>query len=100
MARPHLTRRIARGACALAASAYILLAIAAAAHARPADTWPQPAARNSVAPTVVKQTVLRPANDGPDTITLVLIATGAAAALLGAGYLGARVAMHTSRTGV
>jgi hypothetical protein len=99
MARSHLTRRIARGACALAASAYVLLAIAAAAHARPADTWPQPVVHNNPAPIVVKQTLLRPASSGPDTITLVLIATGAAAALLGAGYLGARIAVRTSRTG-
>jgi hypothetical protein len=100
MACSQLTRRIARGACALAASAYILLAIAAAAQARPADTWPQPVLHNSPAPTVVKETVLQPADSGPDTITLVLIATGAAAALLGAGYLGARIAVRTSRTGV
>jgi hypothetical protein len=100
MARSHLNRRIARGACALAASACVLLVIAAATHARPADTWPQPVVHNSAAPTVVKQTVPRPAsNDGPDTITLVLIAIGAAAALLGAGYLGARIARRTARTG-
>jgi hypothetical protein len=98
MARSQLTRRIARGACALTASAYILLALAAAAQARPADTWPQPTVHNSPAPTVVRETVLRPANDGPDTIALVLIATGAAAALLGAGYLGARIALRTPRT--
>ena len=100
MARSHLTRRLARGACALAASAWVLLAIAAAATARPADTWPQPVLHNNPAPTLVKETVLQPANGGPDTITLVLIATGAAAALLGAGYLGARVALRTARAGV
>jgi hypothetical protein len=98
MARSHLTRRIARSACALAASACVLLAIAAGAKARPADTWPQPTLHNSPAPTVVRETVLRPADGGPDTITLVLIATGATAALLGAGYLGARIAVRTSRT--
>lgn len=98
MAPSHLTRRIARAACTLAASACVVLAIGAGAQARPADTWPQPVVHNSPAPTVVKQTLLRPANDGPNTITLVLIATGAAAALLGAGYLGARVAVRTSRT--
>jgi hypothetical protein len=96
MAHSHLTRRVARGVYALAASACALLAIAAAAHARPADSWPQPPVHNSPAPTVVRQTVLRPANDGPDTITLALIAAGATAALLGAGYLGARIALRTS----
>jgi hypothetical protein len=97
MAHPPLTRRIARGARALAASAYILLAIAAAAQARPADTWPQPVVHNSPAPTVVKPTLLPPASSGPDTITLLLIGIAAGAALLGAGYLGARIATRTSR---
>jgi hypothetical protein len=100
MAHSHRTSRIVRYACALAASAYILLAIASAAHARPADTWPEPVVHNSAAPTVVKETVLQPATGGLHTITLVLIGVGAAAALLGAGYLGARVAIRTSRTGV
>jgi hypothetical protein len=54
----------------------------------------------SPAPTVVKERILQPADDGPDTITLVLIGIGAGAALLGAGYLGARVATRTSRTRV
>ena len=97
MAPSHLTRRLARSVCALAASACILLAIAAAAAARPADTWPQPVVHNSPAPTVVRETVLQPANGGPDTIALVLIGIAAAAALLGAGYLGARIATRASR---
>ena len=97
MAPSHLTGRISRCACALAASACVLLAIAAAAQARPADTWPQPVVHSSPAPTVVKETVLRPAGNGPDTTTLVLIATAATAALLGAGYLGARIAVRASR---
>ena len=100
MTHPRLTRRLARSLCALAASACILLALAAAATARPADTWPQPVVHNSPAPTVVKETVLQPANGGPDTITLLLIGIGASAALLGAGYLGSRIAIRTSRTGV
>jgi hypothetical protein len=94
MAPSQLTRRLARSTCALAASACILLLIAAAATARPADTWPQAVVHNSPAPTVVKETVLQPANGGPDTTTLVLIGIGAAAALLGAGYLGARIAIR------
>ena len=100
MTRSRLTRRLARSLGALAASACVLLVLAAAATARPADTWPQPVVHNSPVPTVVKETVLQPANGGPDTMTLVLIGIGAAAALLGAGYLGARVAIRTSRTGV
>jgi hypothetical protein len=96
MARSQHTRRIARGACALAASACALLAIAAVAQARPADTGPQPVVHNNPAPTVVKETLLQPPANGPDTITLLLIAVGAAAALLGAGYLGARIALRTS----
>ena len=50
---------------------------------------------------------MQPASSGPDTITLVLIGIGAAAALLGAGYLGARIAIRgranggqASRTGI
>jgi hypothetical protein len=90
----HLIRRIAQGACALAASTCVLLAIAAAAQARPTDTWPQRMARDSAAPNLAAP---GPADGGPDTIDFVLIATGAAAALLGAGYLGAHVAIRTSR---
>ena len=94
MAPSQLTRRHARSICALATSACILLLIAAAATARPGDTWPQAVVHNSPAPTVVKETVLQPADRGPDTTTLVLIGIGAAAALLGAGYLGARIAIR------
>ena len=98
MAPSHLVGRLTRSVCTLAASACILLAIAAAAQARSADTWPQPVLHNSPAPIVVRETLLRPANDGPDTITLVLIGVGAGAALLGAGYLGARIALRAPRT--
>jgi hypothetical protein len=100
MTHLRLARRLARSVGALAASACILLALAAAATARPADTWPQPVLHNSPAPTLVKETVLQPANGGPDTITLLLIGIGGAAALLGAAYLGSRIAIRTSRTGV
>jgi hypothetical protein len=96
MTPSHLTRRLVRSLCALAVSACVVLALAAGATARPADTWPQPVIHNSPAPTVVKETVLQPANAGPDTLTLVLIGFGAGAALLGAGYLGARIATRTS----
>lgn len=105
MTRSRLTRRLARSLGALAASACVVLALAAAATARPADTWPQPVVHDSPAPNVVKETILRPANSGPDTLALVLIGIGAGAALLGAGYLGARIATRTyrgpaSRTGI
>jgi|tagenome__1003787_1003787.scaffolds.fasta_scaffold17351736_2 hypothetical protein len=106
MARSHHTHRLKHSACALAASACILLAIAAAAHARIADTR-QTVGPNGPAPTVVRETLVQPASSGPDTITLVLIGIGAAAALLGAGYLGARIAIRgranggqASRTGI
>ena len=81
--------------CALVASVFILLAIATAAPARTADTR-QPVAHNRPAPTVVRETVVQPDHEGPNTSTLVLIGMGAAAALLGAGYLGARIALRTS----
>jgi hypothetical protein len=96
MTRSRLTRRLARSLIALAASACIALAIAAAAPARPSDTWPQPVVDNSPAPTIVKESVLQPANGGPGALALVLIGVGAAAALLGAGYLGARIATRTA----
>jgi hypothetical protein len=106
MARSHLARRLKRGACALAASACVMLAIAVSAHARIADTQ-QTVGPNGPAPTVVRETLVQPASGGPDTITLVLIGIGAAAALLGAGYLGARIAIRgrahgeqASRTGI
>jgi hypothetical protein len=99
MARSHLTSHLARSICALAASMCILLALASAAPARTADSQPQPTVHNSTLPTVVRETVLRPANGGPDTIDLVLIGLGAAAALLGAGYLGARIAIRGGADG-
>ena len=86
----HLTRT----ARALAAAACVLLVLCAAAGAMPADNGPS---QDAIAtPTVVKQTVVRPA-DGPDTLALVIIGVGAVAALLGAGYLGARIATRNTR---
>ena len=89
--------RLARRLCALAASACVVLALAAAATARPADTWPQPVVHNSPAPTVVKETILQPRQRRPRHAHAP-IGIGAAAALLGAGYLGARIATRTSST--
>lgn len=95
MALSRRIRRLTRNACAPVACAGILLALAATAAARPADTR-QPVVHNSPAPPIVKETVVQPADHGPNTITVVLIGIGAAAALLGAGYLGAHIAVRTS----
>jgi hypothetical protein len=94
----RLTYRFLKGACALGAMAAILLVLAATASARPAD--PGPGIRPLPAPTIVKETVTAPGNGGPDTIVWVLIGVGTGAALLGAGYLGARIATRTSHVGV
>jgi hypothetical protein len=99
MTRSHLTSHLARSTCALAASMCIVLALASAAPARTADSRPQPTVHNSSVPTVVKETVLRPADGGPDALVLVLIGLGAATALLGAGYLGARIAIRAGAHG-
>lgn len=90
--------RLIRTARALAAAACILLLLAVPAGAMPADNGPSPATtqHRTAAPTVVKQTVVRSA-DGPDTLALVIIGVGAGAALLGAGYLGARIATRNTR---
>jgi hypothetical protein len=90
--------RLSRTARAVAAVACILLTLAAPAGAMPADNGPPPSttSQRSAAPTVVRETVLRP-DDGPGALALVVIGVGAAAALLGAGYLGARLAIRNSR---
>jgi hypothetical protein len=94
MAPSHFTRRLKRAAAALSGAACVLLAIAVTAQARVADA-PRPVVRSS-APTIVRETILRPSGDSPDTITFVLIGIGMAAALVGAAYLGARIATRTS----
>ena len=88
--------RLTRTALALAAYACILLALSSAALAHTADT-PVRVVHNSPPPTIVRETVLQPNNGGPDAIVLLLIGIGTAAALLGAGYLGARIATRTTR---
>lgn len=95
MALSRLTRPLTRGACALAVMACISLMIASAATAHIADT-PQPVVNDSPVP-VVKETIVQPSG-GPHTLALVLIGIGAAAAMLGAGYLGGRIAIRTSAT--
>ena len=99
MTRSHLTRHLARSTCALAASACIVLALASAAPRVPPTAGRSPSCTTARLPTVVKETVLRPADGGPDTLVLVLIGIGAAAALLGAGYLGARIAIRAGAHG-
>ena len=95
MATHRNTRRVTSGALAFAACACILLALAAAAPAHTADNV-QRVVHDSTSPTIVKETVVQPDSGGPGTIALVLIGIGAAAALLGAGYLGARIALRTT----
>jgi hypothetical protein len=93
----RLTRPPLRGACTLAATACILLALAAAAGARPADNGPAPppSTHRAPAPTVVKETVVQPGDSGPGAIIYALITVGAAATAIGGGYLGARIALRT-----
>ena len=82
---------------ALAAATCILLALAVPAGAMPADNArPGSTHTGTTAPTVVRETVVRPA-DGPGTLGFVVTGVGAAAALLGAGYLGARIATRNAR---
>lgn len=91
------TRELRNGAGALVAMACILLALAACARARPADDLvPQrPAPSAAQAPTVVKETVVRPEH-GSDALMFVLIGVGAGVAVLGAGYPGARRATRAT----
>lgn len=97
MPRHRPTRTPLRGACALAATACILLALAAAAGARPADNGPAPppSTHSAPSPTVVKETVIQPGDSSPGTIFYALITVGAAATAIGGGYLGARIALRT-----
>ena len=88
-------RQSAHGACALAAVACILLALAATAAAVPGENvGPPPKRAHAVAtPTIVRETVVRP-TDRIDALVFVLIGVGAVGAMLGAGYLGARIAVR------
>ena len=97
MAPSRLTRRLARSVCALAASACILLALAAAAdraprrHVAPARRAQQPGPdrRQGDRPAARQR---RPRHDHARADR-----RRRGAALLGAGYLGARIATRTSR---
>jgi hypothetical protein len=93
--------RLIGTARAIAATACILLALAAPAGAMPADNGPPPSTNpngTATAPTVVKETIVRP-DDGPGMLALVVIGVGAGTALLGAGYVGARLATRNSSLG-
>ena len=90
--RPHrLTHRSIEGVCALCAIVGILLALAAAASAMPTDN-------GRTAPTapltIIRETVVSPLGHGLDAIAWVLISVAAGAAIVGAGYLGARIAIR------
>jgi hypothetical protein len=93
----RLIRQSIRAAGALAATAGILLALAATAGAVPADNvgHQKSASRAVAAPTVVKETLVRPGH-GTDAIVFVLIGVGTVVAMLGAGYMGARIATRTT----
>jgi hypothetical protein len=88
---------LTRAARVLGASTLVVLALAVPAGARLADNFtPQTSIHHQAVPTVVRQTVIKPGGNGLGTLALVLIGVGAAAAMLGAGYLGARIATRTS----
>jgi hypothetical protein len=91
----RLTHRSINGVCALGATAAILLVLAVTASARPIDTGPRP--QSAPAPTIIEKTDVAPAAGGPGTIAWVLIAGAAGAALIGAGYLGACIAIRMSK---
>ena len=93
-----LTRRTIASACALAAMTCILLALAASAGAVPGENLGPPlkGSRAVATPTIVRETVVRSGN-GTDAIVFVLIGVGTVAAMLGAGYLGARIAVRATR---
>jgi hypothetical protein len=94
----RLIRQSIHAACALAATTCTLLALAATAGAVPTENvGPQSNASRSVpAPTIVKETVVQ-RGDGTDAIVFVLIGVGTIVAMLGAGYLGARIAVRATR---
>jgi hypothetical protein len=93
-----LIRRTVGSACALAAMTCILLALAATAGAVPGENVGPPLKRSRAVatPTIVRETVVRPGH-GTDAIVFVLIGVGSLAAMLGAGYLGARLAVRPAR---
>jgi hypothetical protein len=97
--RPHrVTTTTVRRLGALAVALLIALVPAAPAGAMPYDNErpPAPPARHVVTPTVVRETIVRPTADIPLTV-LVLAGAGVIVAMLGAGYLGARMTHQPRR---
>ena len=89
--------RSRRSARALAAIAATLLVLTATARARPLDpNTSRPFQSRPPAPTIIRETVVQPAGGAPSPIVFALIGIGAGAALLGAGYVGARIALRTT----
>ncbi len=90
--------RSRRSAGALAAIAATLLVLTTTAGARPLDpnTSRPFQSRTAPAPTIVKEAVVQPAGGAPSPIVFALIGVGAGAALLGAAYLGVRIALRTT----
>jgi hypothetical protein len=98
--RAHrLTHRSATGICTLGAIVGILLVLAVAASAMPIDNG-RPAPPASSPPTVIHETVVAPAGHGLDPVAWVLISVAAGAAIVGAGYLGARIAIRMTNVHV
>jgi hypothetical protein len=88
--------RLHRFVRTLVATTCVALTLAASSQAMPADNVrPGSTVSHDATPTLVRETVVR-TGDGPDTLGFVAIGAGAAAALLGAGYLGARLAVRSS----
>jgi hypothetical protein len=84
--RPLPALAIVLAACAL------LLATAAIAAAQPYDNVARRAVPRATPSPVVTETVVRSTHHGPNTPVIALAGAGGVAALLGAGYLGARIA--------
>jgi hypothetical protein len=77
---------------AVLAACALLLATAAVAAAQPYDNVPHRVVPRATPAPVVTETVVRVAHDGPNTPVIALAGIGTVLALLGAGYLGARIA--------
>jgi hypothetical protein len=81
---------------AFVACAGVALVLAASSPAVPADNLrPGSTASPGTTQTVVRENLVR-TGDGPGTVGFIAIGAGAAAALLGAGYLGARIATRSA----
>lgn len=99
--RPRrLARHTHRATNALVLVVCALLLATTPAAARVANDAPlgTPAAHAQTAPRpiIIKDTLARDNNGGLGTLGFALITVGAVAALLGAGYLGARIASNHS----